>query len=77
MNEVLEDLIEWMELIENSITMDEECPSEFEKEFCDGNECLGYWLSSNYMLVKFILSNGNLVYSEYPMLELSNWLDKW
>ncbi|MCK9369282.1 hypothetical protein M0R04_05025 [Candidatus Dojkabacteria bacterium] len=75
MNTVIENYIEWIELLENSI-FSPECPSEFENDFCEGNELLELWFSSMEIKITYLTSAGNVIPKVIPITELSDWLDK-
>jgi hypothetical protein len=74
MNKVIEEIVPWVELLENVIYDHTESPSEFEKEFCDGNELTDIWFSSVSMLVVYLLSSGEHVQTTYTLEALSSWL---
>lgn len=74
MNKVLEEVIPWIELLENVAYDDSECPNAFERQFCDDNELLGIWFSSENILVSFLTSSGVTVQSTYSIREFNQWL---
>lgn len=75
MNEVLENIIPWMEVIEGAIYSDKRCPTSFEKRFCEGNQMTGVWFSSTEIKVNFVISSGTIVTNTYPMSDLNDWLE--
>jgi len=75
MNEAVENVKEWVEILENSI-YDEKCPSDFEKTFCDGNELLEVWFSSERIQVVYLISSGATVINSFTIDEFSDWLEK-
>lgn len=74
MNKVIEEFVPWIELLEGVIYDDTESPNEFEKTFCDGNELLNVWFSSETILVEFLLSSGQAVMNSYNLSALDSWL---
>lgn len=76
MNEVIENVVPWIELLENTIHNTQECPSDFENTFCDGNELLEVWFSSEKIKVLYILSSGSIQTMTYDIKEFSDWLEK-
>ena len=76
MNTVIEEVTPWLEIIENAIFSDLECPNDFEKTFCDGNELYDVFFSSDAFIVYYMLSSGNIVRKDFSMEKLSDWLDK-
>jgi hypothetical protein len=75
MNEVLENIIPWMEVLEAAIYNDDNCPTSFEKRFCQGNQLLGVWFSSENIKVLFMLSSGEQVVNSFKINELNDWLE--
>ena len=66
----------WIELVENAIKLDENCPNDFEVNFTGGNQLLNLWFSSQKFLVVYITSSGEIVYEQYLLEDLENWLNK-
>lgn len=75
MNTVIEEIVPWIELLENVIYDDSQSPNAFEEKFCDGNELLSVYFSSESILVQFLMSSGETVSNTYNLRELSKWLD--
>lgn len=75
MNESIENIKEWIELIENVIYTDSNCPTSFEKEFCDGNELTGVSFNSENMIVNYIISSGQHIVNSFKLIELNKWLE--
>lgn len=75
MNEVLENIIPWMELVENVIFDESVSPNSFEENFCDGNEVIGVWFSSATMRVDFFSTSGAILTTTYTIKELDDWLE--
>lgn len=76
MNEVIQNFSPWVEILENAIRNDAECPSSFEKRFCDDNELIDVWFSSKKMKVVYLLSSGEFQTNEFDLKEFSDWLDE-
>lgn len=76
MNTVIEEVTPWLEIIENAIIGDLECPNDFENTFCDGNELYDVFFSSDSFIVYYMLSSGDIVRKDFTMERLSDWLDK-
>jgi hypothetical protein len=74
-NEVLENLKEWMQLLEHAITNDE-APSDFEKTFCYGNMMFDIAFTSATFIVWFTKSSGETLTETYSINELEAWLEK-
>lgn len=76
MNEVIENIVPWLEVLENAIFSDDECPSDFERTFCEGNELISVSFNSGKFEVHYVLSSGQHCVYSFPLEELSKWLDK-
>lgn len=76
MNTVIEEVKPWLEILENTIFLEDAAPSDFEKTFCAGNELLEVAFSSNSLIVYFLASNGATISDTFTLQEFSDWLDK-
>ena len=76
MNEAIENVVPWLEVLEGAIYETDECPSSFEKKFCDGNELLDVYFTSESIKVYYLLSSGAHVTNIYPINEFNNWLEE-
>lgn len=76
MNEALLNVKEWIEIIENAIYQDPECPSGFEEKFCDGNELISVSFSSSNMHVYYLLSSGETAHNTFTLEQLNTWLEE-
>ena len=76
MNTVIEEVVPWIEVLENAIYDDSVSPNEFENRFCDGNELLSVYFSSESILVQFLLSSGETIMNTFSIRELDAWLEE-
>jgi hypothetical protein len=76
MNEVIENVVPWIEILENTIHNSQECPSDFEETFCGGNQLLNVWFSSKEMFVVYLLSSGIKDSNTFTIQDFSDWLEK-
>lgn len=75
MNECLENIVPWLEVIENAVYNDESAPSSFEKRFCEGNELIEFSITSSSLYVYFFTTSGDTVKINYSLDEFSDWLE--
>lgn len=76
MNTVIEEIVPWLEVLQNAIIDVDKCPNDFENTFCDGNELYDVFFASDAFIVFYMLSSGDIIHKQYSMQELSDWLDK-
>jgi len=74
-DDVIEEFSPWLRLIENVIKLDDKCPNDFEIRFADGNQILNTWFSSEKFMVVYMVSAGLIEYVQYPLSDLSEWLN--
>lgn len=73
MREIFLNIKEWEHLIYNTIRNTEDCPSEFEKKFCRGNQFDNIWFSPFSIRIEAIGTTGKSEYYNYMYREIYDW----
>lgn len=72
MNEALENIIPWIELLENTVYNNR---TDFEKTFCYGNELVNLRFSSELIEFTFLAESGSMVIDSCTIEQFNEWLD--
>lgn len=74
--DLIENIREWLSLLENTIYgVDGECPTKFEKYFCDGNQLTNIKFDSRRVHFVYMKSNGETVDDFVDFDKFEEWLD--